>query len=198
MTYYEKHKEELKDKKRKYYYENRDYILKDAKRYRENHKEQIAKYKKEYAIKNKEKIRKYKHKYNIDHRKELSEKAKDYQRIRRSNDSLHRFKMQIRHLIWLSFNKKGKIKSDKTEKILGCSLEFFIAYILKTFRDRYGYDYNWDEKVHIDHIKPLKNAKEENDILELCNYSNLQLLKAEDNLHKSFNDEWFETNFKEV
>ena len=46
--------------------------------------------------------------------------------------------------------------------------------------------WNWKylSKVHVDHIVPLKTAKTENDIIRLNHYTNLQLLKAEYNLHK--------------
>ena len=57
-------------------------------------------------------------------------------------------------------------------------------YLLETFKNRYGYEWNGVEPVHIDHIIPLATAKTENDVVKLCYYTNLQLLKAEDNLKK--------------
>ena len=44
--------------------------------------------------------------------------------------------------------------------------------------------YDNKEKVHIDHIIPLATAKTEEDVIKLCHYTNLQLLKAKDNLKK--------------
>lgn len=45
---------------------------------------------------------------------------------------------------------------------------------------------NWNNygMWHIDHIKPLYSAKNENELIELCNYKNLQPLWAKDNLIK--------------
>ncbi len=62
--------------------------------------------------------------------------------------------------------------------------------MLKTFKDNYGYDWDGKEEVHIDHIIPISTAESEEDIVRLCHYSNLQLLKAEDNLEKSDKIDW--------
>lgn len=58
-------------------------------------------------------------------------------------------------------------------------------YLLKTFKDRYGYEWDGKEKISIDHIMPLATAKTEEEVIKLCYYTNLQLLKAEDNWRKS-------------
>jgi hypothetical protein len=46
---------------------------------------------------------------------------------------------------------------------------------------------NWDNmgEWHIDHIIPLSTANSEDDIINLCNYKNLQPLWEKDNLEKS-------------
>lgn len=46
------------------------------------------------------------------------------------------------------------------------------------------------KKVHIDHIIPLATAKTEEDVIKLCHYTNLQLLKGEDNLSKGDKLDW--------
>ena len=40
------------------------------------------------------------------------------------------------------------------------------------------------QHIHIDHIIPLSSAKNENELYELCRYTNLQPLWAFDNLSK--------------
>ena len=57
--------------------------------------------------------------------------------------------------------------------------------MLQTYKNNYGYDWDGKEKIHIDHIIPLSTAKSEEDIIKLCHYTNLQLLKVKDNLEKS-------------
>lgn len=75
-------------------------------------------------------------------------------------------------------------KSKKTEEILGCNIDYFIDYLLKTYENNYGYKWDGIEKVHIDHIVPLSIANNEKEVIKLCHYSNLQLLKAKDNMKK--------------
>ena len=82
------------------------------------------------------------------------------------------------------------MKSKKTEKILGCNFEDFHNYLLQTFRDNYGYEYNFKEEVHIDHIIPLVTAKTEDEVTKLNHYTNLQLLKAKDNMEKRDKLNW--------
>lgn len=57
-------------------------------------------------------------------------------------------------------------------------------YLINTFTDRYGREFQSGEAVYIDHIIPLATATTENEVLKLCHYKNLQLLTAEDNLAK--------------
>lgn len=46
------------------------------------------------------------------------------------------------------------------------------------------------KNVNIDHIIPLATAKNEEDVMKLCHYSNLQLLKAKDNIEKGAKLNW--------
>ena len=131
----------------------------------ERNKEKILKHNKEYRIKNKTKI----------NQQVLNRKQNDY---------IFKLKCQTRNILLNSFKRNGKIKSERTEKILGCNLEFFVEYLLQTFKNNYGYEWDKVEPVHIDHIIPLKYANNEKEVFKYCNYRNLQLLKAEDNLHK--------------
>lgn len=183
--YYLKNRDIIKAKVKKYSEENKEKILKRAKEYRETHKEKIADYKKEYYKENKQKIDKYKKAYALKNRNKLNKYHKDYQNKRLHNDELHKFKQQVRHLIYLSFKRYSSKKTLKSEEIIGCNFNDLRIYLLQTFKNNYGYDYNGIESVHIDHIKPLATAKSKEDIIKLCHYTNLQLLKSTDNLKKS-------------
>ena len=84
----------------------------------------------------------------------------------------------------------GQSLIEKTEEIIGISLKEFYYYLLKTFKDNYGYEWDGKEPVHIDHINPLKQCNTEEEVIRCCYYTNLQLLKAEDNLKKGDKTNW--------
>ena len=105
-------------------------------------------------------------------------------------DDVFHFKSQIRHLINQSFRRKGIQKKGKTEEIVGCDFQAFNEYLLQTYRDNYGEEWDGVEHVHVDHIVPLATAKTEKEVIELCHYTNLQLLKGKDNLSKGDKLDW--------
>lgn len=151
-------------------------------------KEKIKQKNKLYRQKNKEKIKKY---YNNEYlkkwRKENPDKVKKHienMRKKINNDLILKMKVLARDNVRNAFRRKGYSKNTKTIEILGCNHNTFIKHLFQTFKNNYGYEYNGTEKVHIDHIIPLATAKTEDEIIKLCNYKNLQLLKAEDNIKK--------------
>jgi 5-methylcytosine-specific restriction endonuclease McrA len=92
----------------------------------------------------------------------------------------------LKHLLRCRINKIIKYKRNKSSiDVLGCDIEYFISYIEKKFDENmswnnYGY-HGW----HIDHIIPISSAKNEEDLLKLSHYTNLQPLWKEENLKKS-------------
>ena len=196
---------------------NKEHIKQKQKEYRESHKEQIAKYKKEHY--NKEKMKKYNKKYYEEHKeyyankhkqylknnKEIikekqniwkqknQEKLKSYQQKdyeKRANDPILRLKRNLRTNVNTAFRKKKFKKSERLKNMLGIGIDEFVDYLLETFRNNYGYEWDRIEPVHIDHKKPLAFATTEEDVCKLFHYTNLQLLKAKDNLRKNKYDNW--------
>lgn len=205
----EKRAEYFKKYRKKYYQKNKDYFkeYKQSEAYKEqqleyrkqNH-EQIAQQNKRYKQENHdillEKRKKWDKTYRDNHlqdRKEWLENNKDlinkykreYHQERVKTDPLYKFEKQIRGAISSSFKRKKYIKNNHTYEIIGLNSDEFIDYLKETFKDNYGYEWDGKEKVHIDHIIPLATATTEQEILKLCYYTNLQLLKAKDNLDKS-------------
>lgn len=108
-----------------------------------------------------------------------------YAEARKKTDPVFKLKTQIRNEVRMSFQRRGFRKSKHTEEIVGCGLLFLYGHLLNTYEARYGEKYNGSQKVHIDHIKPLACAHTEDEVIALCKWSNLQLLRAEDNLFKN-------------
>lgn len=167
----------------KYYYRNkcRECERKQNNEYnREKYNSGGKEIDKKYHDEHKEFYREYNKKYYQAHKEKINKKRKE----KKWNDRTFYLTINVRKSILNSFGRKSYKKPNKTEKITGLKNEQMTKYLLKTFKNRYGYEWNGVEPVHIDHIIPLATAKTEEEVMLLCNYKNLQLLKAEDNLKK--------------
>jgi len=116
-------------------------------------------------------------------------KHKNLMRInnKMANDPVFKLGMNIKSLIRNSFKRVNNVtarKAQRTEKILGCSVEYFMEYLKSKFTEGMSFDNHGRYGWHIDHIKPLATAKTEQDIYALNHYSNFQPLWAQDNLKK--------------
>ena len=182
QNYRKENKDEL-NKKRNIYKENNPKIYEN---YKIKYKELNKQWQKKYREKNKEKINEFCKKYQKEHRIERNER----ERNKRKNDKVYKLKTNIRIMINDAFKRKNKFKTENTENIIGCKIQNLTNYLLQTFKNNYGYEWNGEEPVHIDHIKPLKYANTEEEVIKLCHYTNLQLLKAKDNLIKHDKLDW--------
>lgn len=170
---------------RERYNKNPDKFKKSYKKWSDKEENKLKR--KEYYNNNKERID-LKNKERVERdRVRIREVKKNYVNNRKKVDPLFKFKSNIRNLICGSFKRNSKSfkKSKKTEQILGCSIEFFIDYLLLKFKDtitindfhKYGY--------HLDHIIPISVANTEEEVIKLCHYTNFQPLWWEDNIQKS-------------
>lgn len=164
----------MNENNKKWHNENKEKVKERRKKWREFNKEYMSNYMKQWRTTNKEHIKKY--------------KREDY--YKNKEDKFYKLKMQTRHLIFKAYERKGYKKGSKTEKILGCDYKTFIKYLLNTYKINYGKEWDKKESVHIDHIIPLATAENEDEVIKLNHYTNLQLLKAEDNLKKSNKLNW--------
>ena len=183
--YREKNREIILNKKAEYTRKNKAKKSQYDKEYYQKNKQRKIEYQKQYLEKNKDVIYMRNKKYADAHKEEVTEYKVNYEKERRKTDQLYKFKGQIRHLIWLSFQRKNFKKKNLVSEILGCTEEEAQKHLYKTFFDNYGYEYDGKEDVHIDHIVPLATAETEDDVKRLCHYTNLQLLKPKDNMQKS-------------
>jgi len=152
-------KSSCKDCKKKY---NQD-------RYSEN-SEKYMSYTRDYYKKNRDSIIEKKIEYNKEYIKE------------RVKNPIIRLQHNLRSRTGIAFRFMGYAKNTKTKEILGAEWEFVKVYMENQFTDGMSWS-NYGE-WHVDHIKPLSSAKTEEDLLNLCHYSNLQPLWAIDNIKK--------------
>lgn len=125
--------------------------------------------------------------WNRESAKRRRKKITAYEENRKKTDPVFKLKKQIRNEIRISFNRRGFRKSERTEAIVGCSMQELYSYLCKTYLKKYGKEYDGTIDVHIDHIKPLASAHTKEEVIKLCRWDNLQLLTAKDNLIKNAN-----------
>jgi hypothetical protein len=159
--YYSDNKEKHQEKNKQWYSKNRDVVLNKQKEYYQNNKESIKEYKEKWYESNKPKIREYK---------------KEYTKKRIKEDSVYKFKLNVRSLLYNGFRRNGYTKRSKSNEIIGCDWNTLKEHIEKQFDDNMSWD-NYGSYWDIDHIIPLSLAKTEEDIIKLNHYTNLQPLE---------------------
>ena len=172
--YYEANKERLNKKRKKHHELNKE----NDKKWREKNKEQIKKYQKEWYAKNKKLKLEYSKEYNKKNKGRTNKRLKE----RRENEPLFKLTNNLRRRTWGAFKSMDIKKNSRTYEIIGLEWEELKLYIETMFTDGMKWE-NYGE-WHIDHIYPLSRAKSEEHLKELCHYSNLQPLWAEENLSK--------------
>ncbi len=188
--YYKEHQEHSKEYSKTFRQEHKGYYTEYNKQYKQEHKDEISDYNKQYNELNNDAIKQYKKEYHKANRSKENEYAITHNKQRRQNEPLYKLKVQLRHLIYHSLERKGFTKKSHTYEIIGTDYDTFYKHLLKTYKNNYGYEWDGKENVHIDHVIPLATAKTNEDVIRLCHYTNLQLLKPDDNLDKSDKTDW--------
>jgi len=176
-----KNKERLVQKKREYYQEQKHYIKETRaqtkeelqikqKLYREKNKEKIAQSLKEWRKANKDRLQKYDSAY------------KKQKKLLEPN-----FKLVCLLRVRLKKALANKQKTGSAVRDLGMPIDAFLTYLNLDAIDKYGLPYTGNEsKFHIDHIRPLAsfNLEDVKQLKQAVHWSNLQVLRAEENLQK--------------
>lgn len=168
-THKEQEKERSRIKNARLYLSNAELYREKSRKYREANPQKCRETRRRYTEKNGDKIAEY-------------ESA--YKKNRYHNDPLYKFQCRLRNTINQSFTRYDTYKPRKNKDVIGMTSAELREYLLKTYAETYGYEWDQVEPVHIDHIVPLSTAKSQEDIVRLCHYTNLRLLKARDNLLK--------------
>jgi hypothetical protein len=120
---------------------------------------------------------------NPEYRKLVNQKKEKRNVIRESKDPVYKLKRKMRHSLRDAFRRKGYSKNTQSQEILGADWNTVKKYFESKFVDGMSWDNQGD--WHIDHILPISTAINEEDVLRLNHYTNLQPLWAEDNMKKS-------------
>ena len=189
LEHYKKHYQEEKDiknkKRREYYQTHKEKILSQNREWRENNKQ--------YFEDNREKVRQCSKNWYEKNKEKVKTRHSINQKERKKKDDFYKFKCKIRNIVWCSLKQKKYTKNSHTYEILGTDYEFVWEYLMNTWHNNYGTKYN-GEDYHIDHIIPIDVAKTKEEVIKLCHYTNLQLLKPEDNMSKSNKVNWTLSN----
>jgi hypothetical protein len=157
-------------------------VKKYDKIYYEKNNKKIKERKKSYYVENINSIKLRDKNYRDKNKKLLQHKKRIWEKNKIITDNFYYLKSKIKNSIRESIKRYGYTKKSKTFEILGCDYETFKKHIESQFID----GMSWDNKNewHIDHIIPVSSAKNENEMILLNHYLNLQPLWATDNLSK--------------
>jgi len=200
---------DIKSKRRKKYYEdNKNYILEKNKKYREENRDKIRDNNKLYREENKDKIKESSKKYrdNLENKKrqkewilnnpeKIKEYRKKYLKSEKVNEHRKNWYKSIKKrkpyvLAWRTilnntlkrFNKK---KEEDTIKLLGYSALQLKEHIESLFLDGMSWE-NYGE-WHIDHIVMVTSFDKDTPMNVVNSLENLRPLWAEDNCSRKLN-----------
>ena len=157
-----------------------------GKLFRIKYKEKESKRVSNWQRENKGKVRERTKRFRLKNKERL-----DIERVERyKNDIDYRLtcllRKRIRDAVYFGFGKK----SLHTLELLGCSFDFLKQYLQKTSINNGYLDFDINtyngKEYHIDHIRPCSSfdLTKEEEQKKCFHYSNLQILKAEENLIK--------------
>jgi hypothetical protein len=162
-TYYSNNNEKVKLRVNKYRKSNPDKVKEVRTRIYERDRERILMVNKLYRENNRE-------------------KRNEYTRNRKSTDPIFKLKHLMNSRMRIFMRSRNIKKHNKTFDIIGCTPNELKEHIQTQFND--GMSWDNQGEWHIDHIIPLSSGKNEDEIIRLCHYTNLQPLWAIDNIKK--------------
>jgi hypothetical protein len=117
-------------------------------------------------------------------------RAENHQK--RKLDPKYSAEREARKILRRALERTGVTKSRRTEEVIGITSIELQHYLVNTYKQRYGVFPDMSKRYlyHVDHIIPIVTASSVEDVYRLNHYTNLQLLKASDNLSKSDRLDW--------
>lgn len=146
-------------------------------------REKSRKWQKKWNEKNPEKLKQYHKKYVKNNREKINAKNREYIKEYNKREDV-RIANNLRAGMHRILKKQNTKKSNKTYKLIGCTIEEFKQHIERQFSEGMSWS-NYGE-WHVDHIKPVSlfDLTQEVEQLKAFHYSNCQPLWAADNKSK--------------
>jgi len=178
-AYMKEYQQDNKEAITTYKKRNKKIIASYQKEYHQKNKKKLLTKMKEYNEKNKETIASYQKEYHQDYKPIHNARNKE----RRKTDVLFILKGRLRSRTLTAFKNKGYKKGTKTNEMLGAEWDIVKKHMERQFTK--GMNWGNMSDWHIDHVIPLSSAKNEEELMNLSHYTNLQPLWVVDNLEKS-------------
>lgn len=164
-------------------YRDNDFVKERNENWRKNNPDKVKKHVEKYAKNNVESISKYRVYYAEINKENLNKAKRVRYKTRVETDLLYKLRLSYSVSVRSSFKRKNLNKNCNSHNLLGCSFVEFKLYIESKFEswmnwENYGkykkgvLNYGWD----IDHIIPSSSANNEEELIKLNHYTNLQPL----------------------
>jgi hypothetical protein len=170
---------------KKYYIDNKEEISEKNKKWRKNNYESIIKRNRKWKVDNLEKHNESQKKSRIKNKVKINKYRQEYFKKRKEVDPVFKLRCYLSRTISDTLRERKFTKKSKTCDILGCSFEEFKLHLESKFESwmtwgNYGNpkdgivvpNKTWD----IDHIIPTSSVTNEEELLKLNHFSNLQPL----------------------
>lgn len=173
---------------RKEYVKNNPEIIKAvAKKTYLKHKDKVNAKKKEWYQKNKQRHAEKREAYAIKNKDRLLAARRKWERNRMDTDINYLLQKTLRGRVREALKSTGGRKAERTESLIGCTVQEFRQYIETQFKDGMSWD-NWAfDGWHLDHKVPVSwfNLENENCRKLAFNYKNMQPLWWQENFSKN-------------
>lgn len=168
---------------REYRKKNPEYFKNKLKRIHRKRWDNDPEYRERVSRQSKERFQKLY--YNDEeYRENCIKKVQENHKKRYKTDEMYKFITNIRRVVWGAFRRMGYTKISRSMDILGAEWIVVKEHFETLFQDGMTWDNYGVNGWHVDHIIPISSADNEDDVIKLNHYKNLQPLWAKDNLRK--------------
>lgn len=169
---------------RPHHYTCRDCSRHMAREWKAKNRERTLQCSRDWRAKNKEVVCAYNHNYFQENRDKIQQRSTAYHKMRYQSDVNFKLAKNLRNRFCKVL--KHNRTDDSSIDILGCTLDFFKAWL----EHQFDYDMNFDNHGklwHLDHVVPVSkfNLNDESEIRKCFHWTNYKPLLAEENLKKS-------------